>query len=486
MKSFQKIFTYTFLLLITSTAFAQKIKVKKGEVLLEKTPIASIETLGSTFNFSNLGSKDTKFLVKFNILKLSETVTKKWLTVSTPDEKKTTEVEMEYFSVTMSNKKAVAEYFFKKYKILTKNGIDENVLADFFAVERQNITDQNNEILKDQVLVKKEIANLDLNIDYELKRIFEGTIPYTSSSLDKKKREMNEYPNMLGRYRHKLNVGYNGNVYSIIDLDGHVVAIASPSSFNKIEVSLPYKKEKFIYESNQKFSQNTSDYDNGLFVKEIVGQLYLKGIYLGHQLKNENKTNAITEREENKQAYEQAQKESINIFKENGFVIEKNGLKTSGELTAYFENIKSPTTGVSTINESEIKKTVKVVFTDVDGKKKYKKINAKSKAKFCVDGGKRCYRGLKSSIVFLYAEILSENDIISLYKSINSNNFYIKTPGNDKPMAIYNNKPKTISKISEYLNCEKLDNDEVSRFDFEDSESILSFIDLYKNSCKQQ
>lgn len=463
------------LLLLTFQAFAQKVKIKKDKVLFDKVEVANCEDSDSGFVFSSLNNENT-ITAKFKMLKITEEITKKWVIVSDKDKERTSEVEMEYFSVTMSNKKAVAELLAKKYNLITTNGV-ENIDA-FFEVERPNLTQEYNELIKGEVAIQKEIKGLNINVDYDLNRIFEGTIPYTSSSVDNREREKGIYPNMLGTYGVKVNPGINSNVYTIYDLDGNITAVATLGSFKKIEVTIPFRKEKFEYTTKESLGQNKSNYEVGEFIKEIVGQLYLNKVYLGHQINQEKQKNKIVEETIRKEQFEKAQAESINVFEQDGFVIDKEGNKTEGKITAYFESIAG-----SNIDDTQLKKLVKLQTTNSSGKTVYRSYKSSSEAKFCVAETNKCYRGIKSFVAYIYVEILNESSEISTYKSIDTNNFYISTPGNKKPLAIYNNKPKTIEKVKEYLKCEAI-NDEMSRFDFEDSKSVLDLTNTYKNSCK--
>lgn len=465
MKTF-KIVLSIFILSLSYSANAQKVKVKKDKVLFDKVAVANFEGSDSGFVFSSLTNEKT-ITAKFKMLKITDNITKKWVIVSDKDKKRTSEIEMEYFSVTMSTKKAVAELLAKKYNLITNNGI-ENIDA-FFEIERPSLTDEYNNLIKGEVQKTKEISNLNINVDSSAQLIYKGTI---------------SAENLIGQYNIKGNGKgvYGSTIITITDLDKNNAAISTLGAFNKFKVSLPYQKKEFEYQAKKKIDFE-NNYFKSEFLKEMVQNLFSNGVTLGRQITAEKEKSKIVKTEIAKERFEKAQKESINIFEEEGFVINKEGTKVEGKITSYFEMIKTPLGSKSSINEDDINKLVKVKFNDDKGKTQYRRYKANTESKFCVKESNKCYRGIKSFIAYIYVEILEEGSEISLYKSVDSNNFYIKTPENKKPIAIYNNKPKTFKKVSEYLKCEAI-NDELSRFDFEDSKSMLDLISTYKISCK--
>lgn len=505
--------TSLFLLFLTTLNInAQKIKVKRGKILANKKPVAFVKKSGSSFNFSNLNQEKIEFSVKFNLLKITEDVSKKWLVVSIPDKNQTTEVEMEYLSFTMSNKKAISELFFKKYKIITDNGIDTNQLNDFFAIKRKSLTDQYNKLLKGEVAVKNEIANLDIKIDHSFNRIFEGNIPYASGSKANNS-TVSEYPNMLGTYTTEKNSKYNGNIYTIYDLDKNKIATATPASFGKVTVATLNKKDSFVYTSKLGFSHNTAKYDNANFIKEIVGKLYTKGILLGHQLENQRKEIEIANQELRKKQFEldlkkyrEDCKKSVNLYKVKGYIISSRlREQVDGKITILFEDVPVPNS-IKEFVSKEIPKTIGRSFKFFK-KRKTKVYSAKSNKiiSFCVydkNNKKRCFEGLSAKGLNMdnlsidnskFYERVPHKGLLEIYKFPTKDKYLVyfdKSYGstkltlkkllvNTKKALVFNtvDKEKNIKNIKNYIG-DKCYNEKINDLNYSDINDIKKFVEL--------
>lgn len=492
---------YLLIFFISFTSFAQKVSIKKDEVLLDKTPIANLKDIGSTYIFANLTDVENPvFKVKFNSLKISDEVSKNWLTISYPDESKTTEIEMEYLSFTMSGKKGVAELLMKKYNILTPSGIDKAAFDSFMAIERPSLTNEYNGLLKGEVTKQRAIANVDVSIDADYRRIFKGSVPYTSSTLDNILRESGTYENLLGTY---LINGQNRTV-DVYDLDNKKVALASISMFDEVKVILPYTKQEFTYKSKKRFDVSNKYYQEE-FMKELIGNLHLRGVALGHQVRDEREMEIAAKREIAKENYEIAKANSSNIYKKPGYVIDDKGEKWEGNISIMFEKIEDPNDPFKNVEElsNNTGKIVGIEYQNEKSKTKYKSFKSKDNIKFCVkneDGSETCYQGMAvkgkgvelaagavSSLSFdtsLFYQVVEELENISLYREIPGGKFIIKNK-NEKKGYQFNitNKEKDIEKLSEYIGNCPITN-QLGGYDFSSLEELKKFINSYNNTCK--
>lgn len=482
--------------LFSLTLNAQKIKVKKGNVLKDKVAVASMEDLGSTYTFSNLNEKDKpKFSAKLSSLKISETVSKKWLTVFTPDESKKTEVEMEYFSVTMSNKKAVAEYFFKKYKIITDSGIDEKALNDFFAIERPSLTDEYNELIKAEVAGNKLVENVKVVVDAGTKRIFKGdNLPYTTSSIDKEKRKKGDFESRIGSYM--IVNANNQKQITLMDLDNKKVAIASPS-YKNVSVSLPYKESQFEYVSKDNFDQST-EYHESQFMEELISRLILEGVGFEHQIRDQRAQQSAAKNEQLTDEYNEAKKNSSNIYFTKGYVIDEKDGKIDGEIQYIVEKIQNPADfkNVVDLDEANIGKKVVLRYKNAKGKTRFNNYRSKKGGLFCIEQNV-CFRGLSvkgkglelaagaaSGLSFdtsSFYLVVSENDNFSIYKEYNKerDEFIIKTKAQKKAYKFNTkNREKNIEKLTEYLEG-KVDASDLEGLNYSNLTDIQTIAGLY-------
>lgn len=482
-----------FLLIFCLQINAQKIKVKKDQVLLDKSPIAVFEDLGSTYNYANVGDKENPiFTVDYNFLKISESVTKRWLVISDINKTKSTQVELEYLSFTLNNKKAISELLFKKYKILTSSGIDETALIDFLSVERPNLREEYNALLKSEVEKENIVANVDVSVDTRQKKIFKGN----DSSTNK---ESND--NLIGSYTYSIS----DSRVSIYDLDKNSIAIATSSVFDEVTVILPQTNEEFTYKALKKFGinfENNPKYQSG-FVRELVGHLYLKGITLGHQLRDQKSARIAAKKAIAKQKYEEALENSSNIYFTKGHVIDEKAGKIEGHVQFIVENVISPEDfkNVVDLDETNLGKRVVLKYTNAKGKERLKTYKSKDGEAFCVNLNNEevCFRGVKvkgkalqdianSSALSLsfdnssYYVIVEETPTLSIYKeyATERDEFIIKVSSQDKGYKFNTkNREKNIEKLTDYLG-ESIDKSDLEALNYANPEDVKKLLELYK------
>ena len=493
-----RFFFFSFVVLFLAiNVNAQKIKVKKGQVLSDKVPVASLIKEGVIYSFSNLenNSKDTQFTAEFNFLKITETSKKSWLTVYNHDKSLSTEVPMEYLSATLSTTKGVAELFYKKYNLITKSGIDKVELVKFLKTDRPSLTEEYKNLRSDELAVQKELYDLKIDVDYNSYKIYKGS-------------KLSDDSTLLGTYIVSKNTNsINSNKYDIYDLDNNHIAIITGGSIKKIDVLLNNSKEAFTYTSSKSYSDKNSDYHNGEFIKEAVQQLYLKDVLLGHQLNDSR--NAIYEQKliDKNIALQEAKDNSINIYNQSGYAINEKGERFEGEITSLFEELNKG--NISNIGDGGIGSSVKISYKNEKGKTKYKSITAKKLARFCItnqDGSETCYKAMKvlggpiindssdgalaltSSKGKFLKEVYKEGDFI-IYQYPGNKKYYLKISDKEKAfnfsISLFGNKEKKASKLKEYLGgCDYTDKNDYVEAAFKEVDTLKKLINYYNTSCK--
>ena len=455
-----------FIILFSFNLNAQKIKVKKGKVLIDGVAVATVKALGSTYTFTSLNNKNT-IITKSHRLQITKELEKKWLTIYDAEEKRFSEVEMEYFSVTLNGKKSVAELLIKKYALITTNGVEN--IESFLDKERPSLTEEYNGLIKKEVVKNSELKNLNLTVNPNAKNIAEKG-------------------NIIGTYKAVQNKGpQNGQIYTIYDLDFNKVAIASPGSMGKISVSLPYAKNKFLFKAKTSIAQKTSIYNEGKLVTEIIEQMYLNNVTLGHQVNLQKKIDADTKKEQvrdfKKTEKEILEKQSVNIYKEHGYIITKEGVKTEGVISIMFEDLYNKVG--KNITEYKGKASTVTFINDNTSKSKIYS-SKKNNVDFCIDKDNKCFKALKGFLGKTYYEVIdeSENSNLFLYKKSGTSIMKIIKKGDvDGYTFITLFKKKNIKKLNQYLNCSEI-TDDLSQFKYNKIEDVKELIKLYNTTCK--
>jgi hypothetical protein len=469
---------------------AQKIKIKKDVVLLDKTPIASLKEVGKTFKYANIGDESNiRFIAELKFLKINESISKNWVLVSNADNSKSTEIELEFLTFTLSSKKAIATMLHQKYEILTASGIDETRLDEFLSEERPNLTQEYQDLLKQEVAksneIEKAIANSNVKIKSYKSEIYNG----------------NE---LIGTYTRDKKLG----IINIYDLDANKVAIATVSSFGDVDIKLPFKNLESQYKTRHSSSTTTIE---GL-IKEIVVRINTQGVGLGHQIVNERKILSEAKAIKANDDFNKSKLLSSNLYDVKGYAIDGKGKRYEGEIEMIFEDIKDPNDPLSrgTIVNlgSGLGKTVRVKYINDKDKIKYKALTAKSGASFTVfdaEGNETLYKGIRvksngllasagssdalsigGAKIFYMKQVIA-NDKLAVYQEFPSNKYYIKLNKEEKAFdfefGALIKEPKKIQKVKAYFGCD-LGITEYNEESFLSLDKIEELINFYNNSCK--
>lgn len=258
------------ILLISSNVVAQKIKIKKDILYIDKqkTPIAvdimyeTVENMGDfhqVYTFTDTTTNKVFLYADFkgySILGINEKLS--WLEISDAKRSKTNSVDFKGGLFSSKNKVVLA--LLNKYQFFNHEGVvNHQKINEFLASSTQSV-------VKEQAT--KELEKADKLREFK---------PYVT--LDSSIRQGGLKGDVIGRLElpeNKNSMGFF--TYSVYDLDDNEIASAS------IEPSLPVVEVSLIdgkrFEYNSRFGLQIG---SKLFLEELIGHLFLRNYNLGHQ-----------------------------------------------------------------------------------------------------------------------------------------------------------------------------------------------------------
>ncbi|MDO5105464.1 hypothetical protein [Capnocytophaga sp.] len=481
---------------VTIILNAQDIKVKKGELLLDKKPVARVEKVDKKYQFSDLSGN-----VMFSAIITQQTVlgnytSERWLQLI-GNNGVVKELELPgKLTFTFSNEKYNIDAVLKsEQNLLTVNGIDKASVDTFFQNEDKPFSDKWDAIFeKEKAVIKQEdeLAATDkITIDSKgniLKKDQKiGTISFTS--------ETGKAPGSLTM-----------STYKVKDLSGGVIA---SSNFNNMTTDY-YSVKTYDQKKIEIFAPTSKQYtsmgiDRDDLAKRIVYRLYASGYPFGDMTEVYKKYIADANQkvmDENKEREDQAKSASLNIYETPGYLIDKNGKKLEGFITIEFESIDKKLGREK--NVSNLTSYGNSVSIKISGEKKIKYHKAKDGVKFCI--GNRCFLGTKSEEDGAFGHGGSQLDALSggssqffevLYEKDGNyvlahvkypEEYYIKLRGKEK--AVYLGYEATFGKKSadkvekifnKYINCTSLN---FVDYDTKSKESVIQIVEDYMKSCQ--
>ncbi len=138
MKKQTKIFI-TLFLGVFLCGYAQKVKVKKGKILVDGVEVGIIEAVDKKNIIYTVKDLSGKELLKVDA-DVAEGSTRpfeyNWMTVSSKDYPQVNVVDYSMISMSLSHPKIIAEILTKTYGIFSAKGIDDEKIAEFFSIKR--------------------------------------------------------------------------------------------------------------------------------------------------------------------------------------------------------------------------------------------------------------------------------------------------------------------------------------------------------------
>ena len=459
--------------------YGQKIKVKKGVVTFDDNEVAKVnDDVRNFYKFSTLKGEKA-FDVESKGMSASNLEGFQWLEMTSADGKKT-EIPYEVLMTSFSVTKLIIKLLSDKYELITTNGIDMAKVDEFFAVERENLSDK---YAKAVVSAKADEAERQKTVGlYNPFVKDDGTILFGGS----------RGTTIAGK------VSYYQNTYTVKDLDGITVGTAKGCSTCTDVDAKTYTDEefKFDYGSRTMMTGQFSRSFAQLFVEELLGR--------GYQLQHEAK--AYKARLHNERV-KVAKENSINLYGVDGAVTDEDGTTYEGTIYAIFEKLEiDPSKQQNDYAEmnsiDKFGKFVSVKYKNDKNSERTKKFSAKDNVKFCAndDGTEKCFVGMKtkgnalkklsnaSNLGFdnsyFYEVIYENNGHMVLSKPGEEGTFVLKFSDKKEGFMIDSRENEKLSeKLAKYISDCKSLSDDVSNeeFDLANIDNLKQIVDDY---CK--
>ncbi|WP_299525816.1 hypothetical protein [Winogradskyella sp.] len=459
----------------------QKIKVKKGVVTFDGKAVAKLDDdVRNFYKFSTLEGKKA-FDVEFKGMSASNLEGFQWLELTSAEGKKT-EIPYEVLMTSFSVTKLIIKLLSAKYELITSDGIDMAKVDEFFAVEREKLSDKYATAV---VSAKTDEAERQKTVGkYNAFVKDDGTILFGGSRGTK----------IAGRATYSAKE----NTYYVVDLDRITVGTAKGCSTCTTVEAKTYTDEEFKFDYGSR-TMMSGRFDRSLaqiFVEELLGR--------GYQLQNEAKAYKDKLR---KERIKLAKENSINLYGVDGVVTDKDGKTYKGTVYAIFEKLQiDPSQQQSDFAEmnsiDKFGKFVSVKYKNEKNRERTKKFSAKDKVKFCAmdDGAEKCFMGMKtkgnalkklsnaSNLGFdnsYFYEIIYENKgHMVLSKPGEEDTYVLKFSDKKEGFMIDERKnDKISSKLAKYIsNCKSLSEDiKNQEFDLSNLDNLKQILEEY---CK--
>lgn len=468
------------MMVIPMITYAQKIKIKKEVITFDGEEVAKVNTeLRDNYLFSTL-SGEKAFDVVFKGLSASNTEGFQWLELTSVDGKKT-EIPYEVLMTSFSPTKLIIKLLSAKYELITTDGIDMTKVDEFFAEEREVLSDK---YMKNVVTAKSDQAERDAKIGrYNAFVKDDGTIVFGGSTGSK----------IMGR------VVYGNNSYSVIDLDGITVGTATGCSTCTTVEAKTFTDEEF------EFDHGSRTMMTGRFSRSL-GQLFVEEL-LGRDYKLGREAKAYKARL-NKEKIKVAKENSVNLYGVPGRVIDEDGETYTGTVFVIFEELQlDPAQQESDLSDmnaiDKYGKFVSIKYKNDKGRLRTKKFAARNNVSFCATDGdvEKCFVGMKTkgnalkklsnagnlgfdNSYFYETEYKSGKHMV-LSKPGEPDSFVLKFADQKQGFMIDDRKNEKVSgALAKFISkCKSLAEDiENQEFDLSNFENLKTIIDEY-SSC---
>ncbi len=476
---------FLLLLLIPILSISQKIKTKKDRVLVDEKEVAILDDkVREQYILSDL-SGVKKFTVEYRGMSEGQVIINQWLVVTSP-EGKSTEIPYDVLITSFSPTKIILHLLSAKYNLFDANGFNDEKIAEFFATERESISDKS---LQAKVAAQTEGKEKKEKIaKYRPIVKNDGTITFGG----------NAGTQIVGKAIGSPYTPFgSNNVVNVSDLDGMNVATAqiTGNANNDVKVKL-FNDTDFTYKAVHRYSGPTDI----SFFTELVGELVARDITLGRQAKAYQ---AALYAEKTKLAKERSQ----NIYNVRGYAIDGKGVKYDGIITAQFEMLDINQTGNTEVVDAIDKygKNVTVKYKNEKGNERSITLSAKDQVRFFVknaDGSETGYEGMKVkgdaekklsnamslgfNNAYFYRMIYAEKGNTLLVDPVEAERFVVRIKGSDAGQMIDNRNNKGLSnELAEYLaSCPALGKEiKGGAFDLKIEENLITIIKEF-SACK--
>jgi hypothetical protein len=468
--------------LISICGFSQKLTIEKGKIKLDEITVAYVEGKKPHFKVFNL---DKSYVVNVELKFLADSgFGKRWMVVKSEKTGKSNEVDYKKFSPQNQEKSAIQTFIDQTF--LTSEGLDSDAIENYINGESTGFSAKIKEGQNKLAQQKAFEDSFQLTVD-------DAGIIYSAKARNKE----NAADKKIGSIK-MTSPSTNGELkYEVTDLDGYLIAtwFAKNGTYNGYNGFL---SEELITADQKLFKAAFDNRGNpigyrmskDITASNIVKILIFNGYTLEHQgidIQNKINLNNLEIKKENaklnKEKYETAKLNSVNIYNKKGFVIRENGEKVTGVFKIEFEEISNNKSSSS----SSFVPGQKLYQTDITDH--FQIYRSKSGIRFCIDENKEYYIGLIcKGGNFLSSGIKALNaDNSAFYKILYESNgsmvlahpayldeLIIKTPNQENGLfttKVTGNKLK--KNISEYLKCDSF---VFENYDFKTVEGLIKVL----------
>jgi len=455
-------------LFVSISLFSQEIKIKKGELLLDNKAVAKVEDKKNIYSFSDMNGQ-----LKFSIKSFPTIGAEKGWIEFIGQNGNVKEADFAETGFTLSEGKFIVKNALAQ-GLLTKDGINEEKVKEFFLTEDRSLTQgrENDKKIRQDVNDKEDILAKEMGITID-----------NSGKIWNKNKELQGYLQRVNTGNQTIILNYEYRVYDINKIEIAKLKCTNSDTFNGengLKITTYDNKQAEIFVTRNDYSGSLSQ---DKMAERMVRKLFANGYTLGDM--KDTVVNYFTN--ENLTAENNAKANSKNIYKTPGYVIDKTGAKKEGTITIEFESIDAKLgreKGVANLTNYG-----GTVTLNVEGKNEFFK--AKDGVKFCA--GERCFLGVAGTDMFgasVFSEILSENNGSYVLMDVKTpEDFYLKLSNQSKAVylgekgAFGTRKPEKIKKVfDEYVNCPALD---FSKYDTKTKEGLITVLNDYQSSCKK-
>ncbi len=472
------------LLILPAMTIAQKVKTKKDRVLVDEKEVAILnDKVRDQYILSDLqGNK--KLTIEYKALGEGQTIINQWLKVTSPTGQ-TTEIPYDVLITSFSPSRIILHLLSAKYYLFDTNGFNQQKIDEFFATERESISDKSLQAKAAAQIEGKE--KKEKIAQYRPSVSTDGTVRFGG----------NTGTNIVGKAIGSPYEAFSQSTINVFDLDRMTVATATVKGGvnNEVNVKL-FNDTDFTYTATHRYSGP----QDVTFLNELIGELVFRDITLGRQAKA-YKEALYAEK------VQLAKDRSRNVYNVPGYAIDGKGVKYQGILTAQFEMLDVNETGNTEVVDAidNYGKKVTVKYKNEKGSDRSITLSAKDDVKFFVknaDGTETGYHGMKVkgdsakklsnamslgfNNAYFYRVLYSENGTTLLVDPVEADRFVIRTKGNETGQMIDKRNNKSLSsELAEYLaGCASLSKEiRDGAFDLKIEENLVNIVKEF-NSCR--
>jgi len=445
--------TCILLLLLSATVMAQKIKIKKGKLLIDKKEVCLFEKKENrSYLVSNLdGSKEFMVTVaseKGETLEGEKQVSQVKYWRPDTEEFYYSDYDTTGLKFTFSASKFLASFLFHKKEFITKEGIDKELIQNFFSSPKP----KNDVLVRLENEYQKEISKIiGFGLVVEKDRFYKVRTDEELARLNVKGNKEKYRRKYLGKFLVQYDKFDQITLLNIFDATSFSVA-----QYNTIHLNLfDGKSIKYIRNDLSKINFETS-------ARKILERLIIEGYTFGDtrgDIRNQKlKEEALVKKQKKEAALKKELNETVNIYNQQAIVYTSEGV-VEGKGNLEFSELKS-IKHKGMLNLSSYGGDV--VLESADPKNPYKKRFYKAK-----DGVRVYFKNLDEYYVgvdLMKGKMKFNKEIeiggpLELYFSPKYNYYILKRKDQEKgislpvldPLTKFNMVKKSLNRIDEYF-----------------------------------